>query len=66
MASKIRIKRSTGTTAPSSLLFGELGYTDGVGTHGNKGYRVFVGDAGVGKTAIAEGLAKRIVDGLSK
>ncbi len=45
MASKIRIKRSTGTTAPSSLLFGELGYTDGVGTHGNKGYRVFVGDA---------------------
>ena len=46
MASKIRIKRSTGTTAPGSLLFGELGYTDGVGTHGNKGYRVFVGDAG--------------------
>ncbi len=44
MASKIRIKRSTGTTAPGSLLFGELGLTDGVGTHGNNGYRLFVGD----------------------
>ena len=44
MASKIRIKRSTGTVAPGSLLFGELGLTDGVGTHGNNGYRLFVGD----------------------
>ncbi len=44
MASKIRIKRSTGIVAPSSLLFGELGMTDGVGTHGNFGYRLFVGD----------------------
>ncbi len=44
MASKIRIKRSTGVAAPGSLLFGELGLTDGVGTHGNFGYRLFVGD----------------------
>ena len=44
MASKIRIKRSTGVVAPGSLLFGELGLTDGVGTHGNFGYRLFVGD----------------------
>jgi len=44
MASIIRIRRSTGTAAPSSLNFGELGLTVGVGTHGNKGGRVFAGD----------------------
>ena len=44
MASIIRVKRSTGTTAPSSLNFGELGLTIGVGTHGNKGGRLFAGD----------------------
>ncbi len=46
MASIIRVKRSTGTVAPSALNFGELAYTDGVGTHGDKGYRLFVGDQG--------------------
>ena len=44
MASIIRVKRSTGTSAPGSLNFGELGLTVGVGTHGNKGGRVFAGD----------------------
>ena len=44
MASIIRVKRSTGTGAPSSLNFGELGLTVGVGTHGNKGGRLFAGD----------------------
>ena len=44
MASIIRVKRSTGTGAPSSLNYGELGLTIGVGTHGNKGGRVFAGD----------------------
>ena len=44
MASIIRVKRSTGTVAPSSLNFGELGLTVGVGTHGNKGGRLFAGD----------------------
>ena len=45
MASKIRIKRSTGTVAPGSLLFGELGVTlDGSGNQGNKGDRLFAGD----------------------
>jgi len=44
MASIIRVKRSTGTVAPSSLNFGELGLTIGVGTHGNKGGRLFAGD----------------------
>ena len=45
MASIIKIKRSTGITAPSSLNFGELAVTVGIGTFGNKGDRVFVGDS---------------------
>jgi hypothetical protein len=44
MASIIRVKRSTGTIAPASLNFGELGLTVGVGTHGNGGGRLFAGD----------------------
>ena len=44
MASIIRVKRSTGTNAPGTLNFGELGLTIGVGTHGNKGGRLFAGD----------------------
>ena len=46
MASIIRVKRSTGTTAPGSLAFGELGLTIGGGATGNKGERLFVGDDG--------------------
>ena len=45
MASFIRIKRSTGSTAPSSLQFGELALTIGAGTQANKGERLFVGDS---------------------
>lgn len=44
MASYIKIKRSTGTIAPSTLQYGELAYTTGVGTHGNSGGRLFIGD----------------------
>ena len=45
MASIIRVKRSTGTSAPSSLNFGEVGVTLSVsGTQGNSGDRLFVGD----------------------
>jgi len=45
MASIIRVKRSTGTSAPSSLQFGEVGVTlSGGGTQGNSGDRLFVGD----------------------
>jgi len=44
MASIIRIKRSTGTVAPGSLYYGELGLTIGIGSHGNFGGRLFVGD----------------------
>ena len=35
MASIIRVKRSTGTSAPSTLNYGELAITIGNGTHGN-------------------------------
>ena len=45
MASIIRVKRSTGTLAPATLNYGELAYTIGVGTHGNRGQRLFVGDS---------------------
>ena len=46
MASFIRIKRSTGATAPSGLQFGELALTIAAGTQGNRGERLFVGDDG--------------------
>jgi len=46
MASFIRIKRSTGSTAPSNLQFGELALTIAAGTQGNRGERLFVGDDG--------------------
>ena len=44
MASIIRVKRSTGTVAPGTLNYGELAYTIGGGTQGNRGQRFFVGD----------------------
>jgi len=40
----IKIKRTTGTTAPSSLNAGELAFSGGGGTQGNMGQRLFVGD----------------------
>ena len=44
MASTIQIKRSTGTSAPSSLSAGELAVTFGAGTQSNLGDRLFIGD----------------------
>jgi hypothetical protein len=44
MAQTIKIKRSTGSTAPSSLAGGELAFTGGAGTYGNGGQRLFIGD----------------------
>lgn len=44
MATTIQIKRSTGTTAPSSLSAGELAVTFGTGTASNLGDRLFIGD----------------------
>src|SRR5210317_1432193 len=46
MATIIQIKRSSGTTAPSSLKLGELAYTYGTGTQGNLGDRLFIGEGG--------------------
>ena len=44
MASNILIKRSTGSTAPGSITFGELAITTGAnGTQANAGDRLFVG-----------------------
>ena len=45
MASSILIKRSTGTTAPGTITYGELAVTQsGTGTQANQGDRLFVGD----------------------
>ena len=44
MATTIQIKRSTGTSAPSSLSAGELAVTFGAGTQSNLGDRLFIGD----------------------
>ena len=44
MATTIKIKRSTGSTAPSSLSAGELAYTGGSGTYSNGGSRLYVGN----------------------
>ena len=40
----IKIKRTTGTTAPSSLNAGELAFSGGAGTQSNLGQRLFIGD----------------------
>src|SRR6056300_330681 len=47
MSTIIQIKRSSGTTAPSSLKLGELAYTYGTGSQGNLGDRLFIGEGGV-------------------
>ena len=44
MASIIRIRRSTGSTAPTSLSYGELAYTVGLALTSNSGGRLFIGD----------------------
>lgn len=44
MAAIIKIKRSSGTSAPSSLNAGELAFTYGTGTSENSGDRLFVGN----------------------
>ena len=40
----IKIKRTTGATAPSSLNAGELAFSGGTGTQSNLGQRLFIGD----------------------
>ncbi len=49
MASIIRIKRSSGTSKPASLQWGELGYVTGIGSFGGTNQykdRIFLGDDG--------------------
>ena len=49
MASIIRIKRSSGTSKPSGLQWGEFGYVTGIGSYGGTNQykdRVFLGDDG--------------------
>ena len=49
MASIIRIKRSSGTSKPSSLNWGEFGYVTGIGSYGGTNQykdRIFLGDDG--------------------
>jgi hypothetical protein len=43
MSTILKIKRSSGTTAPNTLAQGELAYTYGSGTQGNFGDRLFIG-----------------------
>lgn len=51
MAATIRLKRSTGTAAPSGLATGEVAYSYGTGTSANLGDRLFFGkgDDGFGQ-----------------
>ena len=49
MASKIRIKRSSGTEKPYELDWGELAYVTGIGSYGGPNQykdRIFLGDNG--------------------
>lgn len=57
MAAIIRIKRSTGTSAPGTLKTGELAYSAGAGTKDNRGDRLFYGKGDDGN-----GNATSIVD----
>jgi len=55
MAAIIRIKRSTGTSAPGSLKSGEISYSAGTGTSANGGDRLYYGkgdDGGGNATSI--------------
>ena len=47
MSTIIQIKRSSGSSAPSTLKLGELAYTYGTGTQSNLGDRLFIGEGGV-------------------
>ena len=49
MASVIRIKRSSGTSKPASLNWGEMAYVTGIGSYGGTNQykdRVWIGDDG--------------------
>jgi hypothetical protein len=55
MASIIRIKRSSGTSKPASLQWGELGYVTGIGSYGGVNQykdRIFLGDDGTNSNPV--------------
>mgnify|MGYP003312549193 CR=1 FL=1 len=55
MASIIRIKRSSGTSKPSALQWGEYGYVTGIGSYGGPNQykdRIFLGDDGTNANPI--------------
>ena len=56
MAATIRIKRSTGASAPGTLKTGELAYSAGTGLYNNGGDRLFFGKGDDGN-----GLATSVV-----
>ena len=61
----IRIKRSTGTSAPGSLKTAELAYTMGTGTQANAGDRLFFGkgdDGGGNATTVVQVGGEYFVD----
>ena len=43
MATVIKLKKSTGSTAPTALGNGEVAYTQAAGTQANGGYRLYMG-----------------------
>ena len=47
MATVIQIKRSSSTTAPTTLKQGEFGYTYGSGSQQNRGDRLFIGTGAI-------------------
>ena len=65
MASKIRIHRSTGAAAPSSLEFGELAATveqATAGTSGNKAGRLFIGNVAGNPVEIGGEYIYKLID----
>ena len=59
MATVIQIKRSSGTSAPSTLKLGEIAYTHGTGTQGNLGdkiiYKVVKSDGNANNVTVMGG-----------
>ena len=63
MASKLLVKRSTGTAAPGTIEFGELALTVGSGTQANLGDRLFVGDNNSAAQVVGGKYYTDIIDG---
>ena len=66
LANVIKIKRSTGTSAPGALKSGELAYSWGAGTNSNGGARLFFGsgDDGSGNATLISSIGGLYYTGL--